>query len=270
VKPPPFEYHAPRSLTEALALLAGKDNARVLAGGQSLMPMLNMRLVAPDHVIDLNCIEGLAGIREDGDEIVFGAMTRQREIEFSALVAERLPLLAEAVRQVGHRQTRNRGTLGGSLCHLDPAAELPTVAVAMDAALTLRSPRGLRQLAMRDFGKSLMTTALAPDELLTEIRLRPWPRGHGWCFTEFARRSGDFAVVSVAALVSKEGRMTATLGGIAPVPVRIEAESVDAAVSLARSTEALEDPAYPAWYRRRLAATLTRRALEQAAARVKR
>jgi carbon-monoxide dehydrogenase medium subunit len=269
LKPPPFDYHAPHTVTEALALLAGKPNARLLAGGQSLMPMLNMRLLAPDHVVDLERVEGLTYIREDGEDVVFGAMTRQREIEFSPLVAERLPLLAEAIRHVGHRQTRNRGTIGGSLCHLDPAAELPTVAMAMDATLIVRSPRGGRTLAMRDFAQGLMTTALAPDELLTEIRLRPWPRGHGWCFTEFARRSGDFAVASVAALVG-EGRMVATLGGIAPAPVRIEAGSVEAAVRQAQSVEALDDPAYPAWYRQRLAATLTRRALEQAAARAAR
>ncbi|MFZ3224987.1 MAG: FAD binding domain-containing protein, partial [Xanthobacteraceae bacterium] len=137
MKPPAFSYHDPRSVADAVALLASLDNAKLLAGGQSLMPMLNMRYVLPDHVIDLNRVGGLSYIREQDGALEIGAMTRQRDIEFSDLVRKRCPLMHEAIAQVGHRQTRNRGTLGGSLCHLDPAAELVAVAAALDAKVTV-------------------------------------------------------------------------------------------------------------------------------------
>src|SRR5579883_1615791 len=137
MKPPPFSYHDPRTVKEAVDLLARLDNAKLLAGGQSLMPMLNMRFVLPDHVIDLNRVEGLSYIREAGNALEIGSMTRQRELEFSDLIKRRLPLMHEAILHVGHRQTRNRGTIGGSLCHLDPSAELVTVAATMEAAVTV-------------------------------------------------------------------------------------------------------------------------------------
>ena len=284
MKPPPFIYWAPKSAPEALALLAGKPNARLLAGGQSLMPMLNMRLVAPEHVIDLNRVQGLAYIREEAGELAIGGMTRQREIEFSPLVAARLPLMAEAIRSVGHRQTRNRGTLGGSLCHLDPSAELPSVAMAMDATLRIDSAQGSRSIAMADFPEGYMTTSLKPDEMLAEVRIKPWAAGHGWAFLEFARRHGDFAVVSAAALLELAGdgrvrRASLTLGGVGPAPLRMRAaealltgEKPDAArladaARLCADIDALEDPIYPAWYRQRLAVTLARRALELACSR---
>src|SRR5438105_1511117 len=141
MKPPPFSYHDPQTLGEAIDLLGRHDNAKLFAGGQSLMPMLNMRFVLPDHVIDLNRIEGLSYIRETGGTFEIGAMTRQREIEFDAMVLERLPLVTEAILHVGHPQTRNRGTLGGSLCHLDPSAELVAVAMALDAIVRVQGPR---------------------------------------------------------------------------------------------------------------------------------
>ena len=137
MKPPPFTYHDPRSVEEALSLLSEKDNARLLAGGQSLMPMLNMRFVLPDHVIDLNLIDGLSYVREEGEALLFGGMTRQRDIEYSESVARRCPLMKEAILNVGHRQTRNRGTFGGSLAHLDPSAELPSVCMAHDAVIAV-------------------------------------------------------------------------------------------------------------------------------------
>jgi carbon-monoxide dehydrogenase medium subunit len=286
VKPPPFRYWAPTTLPEVLTLLADKPNARLLAGGQSLMPMLNMRLVFPEHLIDLNRVGGLGYIRSEGDEIAIGGMTRQREIEFSPVVSARLPLLAEAIRCVGHRQTRNRGTIGGSLCHLDPSAELPTVAMAMDATLCIESRRSSRAIAMVDFPAGLMTPAIAPDEMLAAIRIKPWPQNHGFAFIEFARRHGDFAVVSAAALITLSGdgtvrRASLTLGGVGPAPLRMhraeealsgarpDAGKIAAAARLCGDIEALEDPIYPAWYRRRLAVTLSRRALELAAARAK-
>src|SRR5579884_1842900 len=151
MKPPPFAYHDPRATHEAVALLGSLDNAKVLAGGQSLMPMLNMRYVLPDHVIDLNRIDGLSYIRESGGTVEIGGMTRQRELEFSDLIRTKLPLMQEAILQVGHRQTRNRGTIGGSLCHLDPAAELVTLGAAFDASVVATGPHGQREIAFTDF-----------------------------------------------------------------------------------------------------------------------
>src|SRR5712691_10686874 len=144
MKPPPFSYHDPRTVSEAVALLGRLDNAKLLAGGQSLMPMLNMRFVLPDHVIDLNRVEGLSFIAEAEGALEIGAMTRQRDLEFSDVVRRRCPLMAEGIALVGHRQTRNRGTLGGSLCHLDPAAELVAVAAGLDATVTVTGRNGER------------------------------------------------------------------------------------------------------------------------------
>ena len=165
MKPPPFVYHDPRTVDDALSLLAEKENAKLLAGGQSLMPMLNMRFVLPDHVIDLNPVEGLSDIREEGRQLVLGAMTRQSEIERSGAVARLCPLMAEAIRNVGHRQTRNRGTLGGSLAHLDPSAELPSVCMAHDAVISVRGKGSSREIAMRTFPADFMTPAIEPDEI---------------------------------------------------------------------------------------------------------
>lgn len=281
MKPSPFSLHLPESLPEALELLASRDNARVIAGGQSLMPMLNLRLAFPDDVIDLNGIAELAGLREDGGDVVIGAMTRQRDIEFSSLVAERLPLLKEAILNVGHRQTRNRGTLGGSVCHLDPSAEQPTIAIAMDARLSLRSVRGERTVSMREFAVDLMTSCLEPDELLVAVRFTPWPARAGHAFVEYGRRHGDFAIVSAAVLVLLDAngaveRCSLTLGGVASVPFRVEAAErvlqgrlptgavVREACAQAAQCEAVSDPAYPAWYRQRLAQRLLERALAKA------
>lgn len=259
-------------------MMAELPAPRLLAGGQSLMPMLNFRLLAPEHVIDLNRVEELCGIRESSGEIVFGAMTRQREIEYSPLVKTRLPLLAEAIQWVGHRQTRNRGTIGGSLCHLDPSAEQPTVALAMDATLVIAGPLVRRELPMRAFALDLMTPALEEGEMLVEVRIRPWFDGHGWAFVEFARRHGDYAIVAVAVLLEMDAqgiarRASVTLGGVASTPVRVpSAEAVllgsrVAAVDIERAAAccgevpALGDPQVPAWYRQRLARTLTARAI---------
>src|SRR5580765_3312970 len=146
MKPPPFSYHDPLSVEDALGLLSRLENAKVLAGGQSLMPMLNMRYVLPDHVIDLNKIAALSYLREENAALSVGAMTRQRDLEFSDVVKARHPLIRDAILNVGHRQTRNRGTVGGSLCHLDPSAELVTVAAALDAILTVQGPSGARDI----------------------------------------------------------------------------------------------------------------------------
>lgn len=287
MKPPPFEYHLPRSLQEAVQKLREFDNARILAGGQSLMPMLNLRVAYPDHLIDLNGIEGLAYIQERDGAVSIGAMTAQRTIEFSDLIKRRLPLMAEAILSVGHRQTRNRGTIGGSLCNLDPAAELPLVSLAFDAVVVVMGANGTREVGMADFAAGYMSPAIEPDEIVTELRYTPWPPGHGWAFDEYARRKGDFAIVSVAALVhlDRNGRIaraSLALGGVGPVPIRVPAAetvlqgNVPDAALLARAVahceniEPLEDALIPQWYRRKLAPVLSQRALALACQRADR
>jgi carbon-monoxide dehydrogenase medium subunit len=285
MKPTPFEFHAPGTLDEALELMASLPNSRAIAGGQSLMPMLNMRLVMPDHIVDLNGIETLKGIRDLGATVSIGAMTRQRDLEFSDLLRARVPLLNEAILLVGHRQTRNRGTIGGSLCHLDPSAELPTVCMAMDATLVAINGSGRRrEIPMREFAVDLMTVSLDEDELLAEIHLTPWPAPHGYAFVEFGRRHGDFAIASAAVLLEMDNagivtRASLTLGGVGVVPIRLtageallvgsacEAPLLDAVAAEVESCDALDDPAYPAAYRTRVARRLLRRALGVAIAR---
>jgi carbon-monoxide dehydrogenase medium subunit len=286
MKPAPFELHIPQSLQEALGMVSDLANARVIAGGQSLMPMLNMRLAMPDHIIDLNGIAEMQSINEVSGTIAIGAMTRQRDLEFSALIQQKIPLMTEAILLLGHRQTRNRGTIGGSLCHLDPSAELPTVCMAMDATLVCTGAGGERLLPMQIFAEGMMTTSLAPDELLTEIRLTPWAPDHGYSFIEFGRRHGDFAIASAAVLIDcgRDGRVTRaslTLGGVGPVPIRVgvgeamllgsdcNTALLDAAAAEAGMFDALDDPAYPAAYRRRLAKMLLRRALDVAVRRAR-
>jgi carbon-monoxide dehydrogenase medium subunit len=285
LKPAPFEYHRPRTVAEALDLLATLENAKLLAGGQSLMPMLNMRFVMPDHVIDLNSIDELVFLREDGDAIVIGAMTRQRDIELSPIICVRLPLLAEALRFTGHTQTRNRGTFGGSLCHLDPAAEQPAVALTCDAEIVVASRRGKRTIPMVEFPVAYMTTRLDPDEIVTEIRLPASPKKHGYAFVEFARRHGDFALASVAVLMvpGPDGaieRSAITVGGVGSLPVRLKAGEAalrgkppdEAAFALAAEAcadlDVIEDVHASAGYRRQLARVLTLRALRSAAERL--
>ncbi|MGI9386247.1 MAG: FAD binding domain-containing protein [Methyloligellaceae bacterium] len=281
MKPPPFQYHDPKRVEEALELLTNRENAKVLAGGQSLMAMLNMRYVQPDHIVDINGIEDLSYIRSEDDTLHIGAMTRQREVEFSALIAERCPLMHEAILQVGHRQTRNRGTVGGSLCHLDPAAELPGVAMALDATIEVQGPDGRRDVPMAEFPAFFMTPAIAANEIVTGLRFDVWPDGHGSAFIEFSRRHGDFAIVAVAALLQSGSdgtieRAAVTLSGTGPAPIRVakaEASLVGsdgaedallAAASASAELEAIGDPHASADYRRHLAKTLTLRALTSA------
>jgi carbon-monoxide dehydrogenase medium subunit len=285
MKPPPFSYHDPRAIGEVVELLGRLPNAKLLAGGQSLMPMLNMRFVQPDHVIDLNRVEGLSFIREADGALEIGGMTRQRDLEFSDVVARRCPLMAEAIRLVGHRQTRNRGTLGGSLCHLDPSAELVSVAAALDATVLVAGPGGQREIAFAEFPVAFMTPAIEPNELLTAVRLPIWPKGHGYAFIEFARRHGDFAIVSAGALLVEDAagkieRAAVVIGGMGMVPIRaVELEQallgqvpddqlLRAACESCRKLDAIEDVHAPASYRQHLASVLSRRALELARARL--
>lgn len=286
MKPPPFDYFDPDSVDDAVGLLVKHGNAKLLAGGQSLMPMLAMRYVLPDTVIDLNRIDGLAHISEEGDTVRIGSMTRQSDLESSQVIRQRLPLMLEALSHVGHRQTRNRGTIGGSLCHLDPAAELPSVALASDAVLIVQGANGTREVPMSAFHAFFMTPAIAPDELVTEIRFTLWPEGHGSAFCEFARRHGDFAVASVAALIDVAEnnmirRASLTVSGLSHAPARVtEAEDLltgadasdatfDRAAAVCGTLDASGDVHASAAYRQRLAAGLARRALRLARARAR-
>lgn len=284
MKPPQFVYHDPDTLSEAVNLLARLENARPLAGGQSLMPMLNMRYAFPDHLVDLNGVPELSYLLVEDGVVDIGAMTRQRALERSEVIRRHCPLLQEALCEVGHVQTRNRGTLGGSLCHLDPAAELPVVASALDATVSVTSTRGTRSVPMSAFPAFYMTPAIEPDELVTGVRFTPWSAAHGHAFVEFARRRGDFAIVAVAILLERTGdasisRVRITLGGVGPTPVRCTAAedlllergggegNVRAAAEVCAEIEATGDVHAPAGYRRHLASVLVRRALERAWAR---
>jgi CO/xanthine dehydrogenase FAD-binding subunit len=203
VKPPSFEYFAPRSPEETVDLLGrhGGD-ARLLAGGQSLVPLMNLRLAQPEVLIDLNHVAGLDGVETRDGGLEVGAMTRQADLATSPLAAERCPLLVEAARLIGHRPIRNRGTVGGSAAHADPAAEIPTALLALDAELVARGPAGARALPARDFFLGELTTALQPDEVLTAVRLPGLPSRCGCAFVELVRRQGDFAIVGAAAIVA--------------------------------------------------------------------
>jgi carbon-monoxide dehydrogenase medium subunit len=281
MKAPPFRYHRPSTIAKAVELLAMLDNARVIAGGQSLMPMMNFRLVTPDDLIDLGGIEDLVGLTEGNDTLSIGAMTTQRTLERSEIVARRCPLITAALRHVGHQQTRNRGTIGGSLCHLDPGAELPVAAAALDAVLIAVGRSGERRIPFAEFSVGLLSNALSSGELLARIELPKGSPRTGIAFVEFNRRPADFAVVSVAASLALDaaGRIAqavVAIGGSFEAPVRLrafETASVgqrpepalfDAAAREAEAIECVGDDVYPAEYRRELAGVLVRRALDSA------
>jgi aerobic carbon-monoxide dehydrogenase medium subunit len=286
MKPAPFDYHAPTSLDEAVALMSTLDNAKVIAGGQSLVAMMNFRYAMPDHLIDLGNIAGLSGLHFEAQSLRIGAMTRQRELEFSTPLANKVPLLKAALAHVGHRQTRNRGTLGGSLAHADPAAELPTACLALDAEIEIAGANGTRIVPMREFSAGFMTTALGYDEILLAVHIRPWREGHGYSFQEYARRHGDFAVAGAAALLDANNdgvieRAAVALCGVTDRPIRRdEAEAalvgrhlddsvIARAANLAGDVDATADIHADATYRRHLARVLTTRALHEASSKMK-
>jgi len=286
MKPPAFEYHAPSSLDAALALLRdlGPD-AKPLAGGQSLTPMLNFRLLHPAHLVDLNRIPALAYISVEEGELCIGAMTRHSEVERSAIVRDGWPLISEAMRHVAHVQIRNRGTLGGSLSHADPAAEMPAVMTALEARMILRNSEASRKLPADEFFVAALTTALAPGELLVEIRIPPVPPRTGAAFDELARRRGDFALVGVAALVTLDAagavsRARLVFTGVDERPVRSRrAEAVligkraemqelkSAAQAAAQELTPQSDLHASAEYRREVGEVMARRVLQTAAER---
>jgi aerobic carbon-monoxide dehydrogenase medium subunit len=229
MKPPRFEYFAPRTLDEALRLLNSHgDRAKVLAGGQSLIPLLNFRLSHPEALVDINRLADLAYVRADDGGVAIGALTRQHAVEQSELIGARLPIVAEACHLIGHLPIRHRGTIGGNLAHADPASELPAVAVALEAQLALASVEGTRTLTADRFFVGPLTTALRTGEMLTEVRIPGLPARTGGAFVEMARRAGDYALVGVAVLITLDGsgrcqRVRIALGGVGPTPIRARA-----------------------------------------------
>ncbi|WLA81021.1 FAD binding domain-containing protein [Bradyrhizobium elkanii] len=284
MKPPAFEYAAPSTLAEAVSLLASRNgNAKVISGGQSLMPMLAYRLAAPELLVDLRHLKDLAAIRIEADGVRLGAKVRWCDIENDRRLAVSHPLLAEAIKHVAHYQIRNRGTVGGSVAHADPSAEMPGVALTCDARMTIVGPAGTRVEAAADFFTGPLETSLEPDEILTEVHLPAWPAARRWAFLEFARRKGDFAMAGVALHYDLDGggRITdAHIGaiGIADRPIRLaEVEAVlngnqltDKLIAMAsaKARQTVDPPSdihAPGAYRAALVATLLSRGLKKSA-----
>ncbi len=278
----PFQYLAPDSLDEAITLLVehGED-AKLLAGGQSLVPLMAFRMVRPSVLVDLRKIEALHNYRLDGDLLTIGSMVTHRRVELDRAATARCAMLAEAIEQVGHVAIRNFGTVGGSLAHADPAAEWPAVALALDGHLTIAGPAGSRVARAADFFIDWMTTSLAPDEVLTQVRIALPSPGTGSAFEEVSRRHGDFAIVAAAAVITVAGpvitRARIALAGAALTPIRarsaeavlvgssLTAEDLQAAGEAASTDiDPVADLHGSETYRRRLAAALTRRSVAHA------
>jgi aerobic carbon-monoxide dehydrogenase medium subunit len=282
VKPAKFEYHAPASVEGALEILERyQGEARVLAGGQSLVPMMNFRLATPAAIVDLNRIAGLAEIGEADGAVTIGAMVRQRRIEFAPLIAEKLPLLSAATRWIGHLPTRTRGTIGGSIAHADPAAEIPMILQTLEGEVVVRGLQGERRIGASDLFLAPLTTSLAADEIITEIRFPAMPPGACHAIEEFARRKGDFAIAAISVMLVREGERCTmarlATAGIGPVTVRLrDAEAIleerglgDAAIAAAAEkaaelVEPMSDQHGSADFRRHLTGVLTRRAVHKA------
>lgn len=288
MKPAAFEYHRPRTIDDALALLSevGEDG-KILAGGQSLVPLMNFRLAQPAHLIDINFIGGLDYVRSENGQIKLACLARQSRALEDPLIRERCPLLADALAQVGYSQTRNRGTVCGSLAHADPAAELPAVLLALDGVVTVGNAKRRRSIAAQDLYLSYLTTALANDEMILEACFPEMAPGTGWSFTEFARRFGDFAIVGVAALLmpAKDRIADARIAliGVGDKPWRqrrVEEQLLGKEVSadlfakvsaeVAGNISPVTDIHASESYRRSLAKVLTRRALAEAWERARR
>ena len=278
--PAAFEYEVAESPEHALDLLAGHGgDARVLAGGQSLLPLMKLRLATPSLLVDIGRIDGFEGVREDGDSLVVGALTRHEDVARSDLVQEHSPLLAKAAAEIGDPQVRHMGTAGGSVAHGDPASDVPAVLLALDGELVARSSSGSRTIAARDFFTGTFETALEPHELLTEIRV-PKLSGVGCSYVKFHPRAQDWAIVGVAAVVHPSnggvGRAAIALTNMGATPLRATAveqalaqgaDASSAAASAAEGTDPVSDAFASSDYRRHLAPVLVRRALEAALAR---
>jgi CO/xanthine dehydrogenase FAD-binding subunit len=287
MKPPAFAYVSPRSVSEAVAMLQRYNGeAKLLAGGQSLVPLLNFRMLRPSALVDLNRIQGLDYIVDEAGGLRIGAMTRHHTVEMSALVQSRFPVLAEAMTHVAHLAIRNRGTFGGSLAHADPAAELPMLAVLLDAEIVTVSATGAGRRAAKEFFLGPLTTALADDEVLTEVYLPAIPTRTGSAFAEFALRHGDFAIAAVAATLTagngKIGEARLAVTGVGDTPLRLcpveillngQQFTPELAATAAEQARDLVTPNSDlrgsADYRRHLVAGLTERVLHAAWARVK-
>ena len=284
MKPPRFQYCAPRILDEALALLDSYgEDVKIIAGGQSLVPLLNMRLAGPAYLVDINRISELLYLETEEHYLAVGAIARQRQVERSVLVQDRHPLLAEVVKHIGHAQIRNRGTVVGSIAHADPSAELPALLTCLNGEVLAQSVHGERVMKAEDFFTGYLTTALEPGEMLTEVRF-PWvARNAGWAFMEFARRAGDYALVGAAAVLEpgEDGACAAAhvaYLGISGAPVRahnveqlllgrsLDEQSIENAAGAARDlvSEDMSDVHATVEYRRTLTAELTRRLLKSA------
>ncbi|GAA5127726.1 xanthine dehydrogenase family protein subunit M [Haloechinothrix salitolerans] len=277
-----FEYVRATSVDQVVRTLAEDEDAKILAGGQSLVPLLNMRLARPTTVIDITRIDDLSYVRRANGHVEIGALTTHRLAETSELVRRNVPLLAEALRYVGHVTIRNRGTIGGSIAHADPAAELPATCVALDAELVVQGPHGQRVIAAADFFQGYLMTAIEPEEVITEVRVPVLAQGTGCAVEELARRSGDFALVAVFATMTigtdgtcQDARIT--VAGAGPAPVRATgaeallkgaAVTPDVISAAARAAADATDPPNdihgPAEYRREMAAVLSRRAITKA------
>ena len=283
MKPAPFEYHAPESLGDVTALLAEHgDEAKVLAGGQSLVPMLALRLTRFEHIIDLNRVAALSGVERSNGTLTIRSMTRQSAVEHDTAAGEAVPLLAEAIPLIGHFQIRNRGTVGGSIAHADPASELPAVALALDAELEVAGPNGTRRVPAADFFLGTWTTSIGEDEILSAVHFPVWPGRAGFAVEEIARRSGDFALAGVVAAVELNDagavqRSAISFLGMAPTPVRARAaenalngssptatELTEIARLAVGDTEPTADVHASAEYRQHVGAHLVERALDRA------
>jgi aerobic carbon-monoxide dehydrogenase medium subunit len=283
MKPAPFDYLAPATLREAIGLLAADPEATVIAGGQSLMPLLAFRLAAPSMLVDLRRVPGLGSIAIGGDGVRLGARVRWRDIEDDRRLAAAHPLLRAATAHVAHYQIRNRGTIGGSLAHADPAAELPGIAVTCDAEITLDGASGTRTIPSGEFFTCPLSTLRRPDEIITGLRLPPWPRDRRWAFQEFAQRQGDFALAGIALFYDEDqdgcvrNAHVGVIGAcnrphrLAEVESLLNGRHIDdglirqAAAAAARAVDPPEDLHAGAAYRRGLVATLVERGLRAAA-----
>ena len=272
--PAAFDYQRASSAEEAIHLLGEHgDDAKLLAGGHSLLPLMKLRLATPAMLIDVGRLTDLSYIRDGGDHVAIGALTRHRDVETSAVLRDEVPLLAHAASHVGDPQVRHRGTLGGTLAHGDPASDLPAVVLALGATLVARGPAGEREIAATDFFRGFLETALQPDELLTEVRV-PKTGSNGWSFQKFNRRAQDWAIVGVAAVRTGDGNGAGiALVNMGSVPLRASAveaalaSGASAADAASAAAEGLDPPAdlhASAEYRRHLAQVLVRRALEEA------
>jgi carbon-monoxide dehydrogenase medium subunit len=287
MKPPLFRYEAPRTLRDAVAVLASDPDAMVLAGGQSLVPAMNFRVATPSLLVDIQHVEGLKGIAIEDDAIVIKAMTRHRELELHPDVRQANPLIAETMQHVAHVPIRNRGTVVGSLCHADPSAEMPLLFVLLDGTLVATGPAGTRHIPAADFFQSFLTTARRQDEIVVEARLPVLPIGAGYAFDEVTRRHGDFALVGVGCVLSLDDNGRArnvrlAACGISDRPVRLKAAeaalagsvlaSADLAAAARASADAVtqtDDMNTSMSYRRRVLSGLLQRLIPVAASRAR-